>query len=123
MGRAERQLEEDKAMRKSAFGLFRSSLDHVRGEITPGSLGKRSALRLYDGLAGYAEDGVSAARKKPKTIGALAAVAGIAVAAWFARKPLLEMLEQTVEGVNLEDLSDIEWHADEEPREVEDVPE
>jgi glutathione S-transferase len=82
-----RQLKEDRAMREAALTLFKSDLELIRQDQKNRGLGARLADRLGEGAADMAEDAADYVSNNRGTI----AVAAMAAALWFARRPILRL--------------------------------
>lgn len=87
MSEAERQLAEDRAMRKQARGLFEARLEQVKADYAARGIGGRIKAKLTDQVFDAADHAIDVARENK---GVIAATAG-ALAVWLFRAPLLSL--------------------------------
>lgn len=96
MSKLERQMQEDRAMRDAAKALVDADLAHVKNSFSGPGLTERAATNLSEGARDVFEKASDAAESHK---GILAALVG-AVIIWFARNPLLSLLETEDEDDN-----------------------
>ena len=119
MGKRERRLAEDRALRDTARQLFRKELDHVREEVTPTSLGERFGDHVGERIDKASNNAFAYLEKIGGKLFMAAGVAAAGVGIWFARKPIVAQFaslfsndegeladEEQEDGLNDEDLSD-----------------
>lgn len=88
------QLEKDRELRDSARALFHKELGHVRNEIAPQALGERAADRIGEKVDNASDNAIGFARKHGGVMAAVGGAIATAVGLWFARKPLLDKLNE-----------------------------
>lgn len=106
MSNLEDQLDEDRALRDEARGLFINELAHLRQGITPKAIGERIA----DRVGAKADSASDAALDLVETHGRTAAAALAAVASfgvlWLARKPIMAGISRLSAGSRQADNND-----------------
>jgi hypothetical protein len=88
MSRLRRQLEEDRALRNSAWSLLRKEFDHVRKDIAPQALGERVADNVGERLELASDSAIGFAGRHGKALAAAGAAIASAAGLWLARRPL-----------------------------------
>lgn len=89
MSTIDRQLAEDRLLRDAARELVKADVERVKADLDSGSIGHRALERVKDGAEELLDTATEAAQTKP---GVLAALVG-AIVLWFARNPILALLE------------------------------
>lgn len=88
MSRLERQLEEDKALRDAALGLFSADLALIRSDLRERGIGGRLADRIGESTMDMVDEAADYAEaNRGKVAAGLAAII-----LWFARGPILDAL-------------------------------
>lgn len=82
------QLHADRHVRDAARALVEADLQNLRSDLSARSIGDRAKDRLTQGASEVYEEAIEVAADNK---GALAAIVA-ALALWFARNPILEVL-------------------------------
>lgn len=85
----ESQFAQDKALRDAALALLKADVSHLRADISAEGLVSRFADRMSEGAIDVYEDAIGIAEDNRGLLVALAA----AVVLWFARAPILRLLD------------------------------
>ena len=88
MTNLKKQMLEDKAIRDAAKALIDADVDNLRTNFSNKGMAARAIERLSEGAADVYEEASSTAKDNK---GALAAIVA-ALALWFARNPLSELI-------------------------------
>ena len=84
-----RQLLEDRALRDAALALVRADIAHLKGDFGAKSMGARFVDRISEGAVDVFEEAVDVAEDNKGVLATLIA----AVILWFARNPILALLD------------------------------
>lgn len=89
MSSLKRQLVEDRALRDAALALVKADIAHLKGDFGAKSMGARFVDRMSEGAVDVFEEAVEVADDNKGVLATLIA----AVILWFARNPILSLLE------------------------------
>lgn len=89
MSGLEDQLRQDRALRNAARAVIDADIEHLKADFSPPVLGSR----LSDGAVEVFEQASSVADDNKGVLGALVA----AIFIWFARNPILSLLDAETE--------------------------
>lgn len=92
MGRLERQLAEDRALRDAAKRVFSVELANVRQEVTPTALGERLGDNLGRKVDAASNEAVEFTARHGGKIAAAGGAAVAMIGLWLAREPILARL-------------------------------
>jgi hypothetical protein len=106
MSRWRDRLEEDRALRDSAWALFRRELAHVRREVTPQALGERIAGRIGEKVEAVSDDAVDLVLEHRRAISGAAGAIAAGIGLWLARKPIMARLRPLFGGKDESDDTD-----------------
>ena len=101
-----RQLLEDRALRDAALALVRADIAHLKGDFGAKSMGARFVDRISEGAVDVFEEAVDVAEDNKGVLATLIA----AVILWFARNPILALLDDDPAEPDERD-----YHYDEDP--------
>ncbi len=94
MSKLERQLEEDRALRDAARGMFARELAHVKNETTAKALGERLGNVIGAKAETATNKAVDVAKDNQKALLGTGAAALTGAALWLFRAPLLSALSR-----------------------------
>lgn len=89
MSNLEDQLDQDRALRDEARGLFIGGLAHLRQNITPKAIGERIADRVGAKADSASDAAIDLVETHGRTAAAALAAAASAGVLWLARKPIM----------------------------------
>lgn len=92
MSRRRDRLDEDRALRDSAWALFRRELGHVRREITPQALGERIAGQIGEKVEAVSDGAVDLVLEHRRAISRTGGAIAAAIGLWLAREPIMARL-------------------------------
>lgn len=112
MNEAERQLAEDRAVRRQARGLFDTRLAQVKADYEARGIGGRIKAKAADRAFDAADQAIDVARQSK---GIIAATIG-ALALWIFRAPLVALFRSATQGRpdSVQDQPDTAPHDDQE---------
>ena len=111
MNKLERQLEEDRALRDAALGLFKAELAHVKGEATPEALGERLAGNIGDKAGAASDKALGFVERNSTALAAAGAALASAIGLWVAREPILSGLS-ALRGTCEKEADEIDWESE-----------
>lgn len=91
-----RRLAEDRALRDAARSIIFGQLLRVREAASGQRMGTELANKVGDDALDLINRADAAARKNGGLIAAIAGIAGVAAALWFARKPIEAILRDVL---------------------------
>ena len=95
----EQKLREDRSLRTAALALVKADISHLKNDVGAKGVGARLATRMSDGAKDVLEEATDVADNNRGALAALIA----AVVLWFARNPILSLLDDGDELVDAED--------------------
>lgn len=110
MANIDRQLAEDRELRKAAKQLVKGDVDRIKANLASGGVGKRAAGRAKDGAAEIAENAGDFVSTHRAQIGGGLLVGALALAGWLFRDQITAQITGAIQTLASQDDALLDEH-------------